>query len=488
MRSKRRQPEKVIKMSAISGERGDFLDFVRGGDIWSKWDGARRLMATRQMQSATNKEGFAQSFRDLGKFAVDGSGIEQLLAIALIVRISDLVKGDLRREAGEILSHALIVPIEGFWTIGETKNLPLVSKPSEIRENVASALSYATGTWVIPYVVEALAREEKSARCRLELTRQLARREIHFSRWLKMLSEISWLDISQSEKADRIPRLGELATALVAGLREHGDVVVDEETGPALAVMMQRVAPMSPRGQRSAKLGNVGLALIKLLDEVLTMDFALIADPEAYAALAVIARWWQPSPYPQSIHDGLASVVRKLTSAIRLRARLGQKSESLTLRLRQALGAGGSMDELLLKIAETESGLAPEIDDWLRGRERENSATATAISSLLSEANAPSVVESVASLLLEFTEAEASDLSRLQSQVHRIHSRVLNLAAELRLVIVGAEGEIVEFNPTAHRTVTGAIPPDPIVCVRRPMVIRRRDDGSQDIIERAIVE
>ncbi len=186
-------------MSAISDERGDFQDFVRGGDIWSKWDAARRLMATRQMQSAANKEGFAQSFRDLGKFAVGGSGIEQLLAIALIVRISDLVKGDLRREAGEVLSHALRDPIEGFWTISETKNLPLVSKPSEIRENVASALSYATGTWVIPYVVEALAREEKSARCRLELTRQLARREIRFSRWLQMLSEISWLDIWQSE-------------------------------------------------------------------------------------------------------------------------------------------------------------------------------------------------------------------------------------------------------------------------------------------------
>ena len=75
-----------------------------------------------------------------------------------------------------------------------------------------------------------------------------------------MLSEVSWLDIWQSEKADRAGRLGDLAIALVAGLREHGAVVVDEETGPALALMMQRVAPMSPRGQRSAKLVNVGFA------------------------------------------------------------------------------------------------------------------------------------------------------------------------------------------------------------------------------------
>src|SRR6202035_1573923 len=110
--------------------------------------------------------------------------IDQLLAIALIVRISDLVKGELRKEGSDFLSLSLKNPIEGFWIISETKNLPFVSKPSEIRENIASALSYASGNWVVPYVVEALGREEKSARCRLELTRQLASREQNFTRWL----------------------------------------------------------------------------------------------------------------------------------------------------------------------------------------------------------------------------------------------------------------------------------------------------------------
>jgi hypothetical protein len=479
-------------MTAIPNERREFEDFVRAEDVWSKWDAARRLMAARQMQWAANKEGFGESFRDLGKLAINGSGIDQLLAIALITRISDLVKGELRREAADILSHSLRNPIEGFWIVNESKNLPFVSKPSEIRENIASALSYASGNWVIPYVVEALAREEKSTRCRLELTRQLASRETRFTRWLQMLSEISWLDIWQTESPDRPGRLRDLAVALVAGLREHSAVIVDEETGPALAMMMQRVAPMSPRGQRSAKLASAGLAVINLLDEILTADFALIADPEAYAALAIISRWWQPSSYPQAIGDGLSSVVRKLTSAIRLRARLGQKSESLTLRLRQALGAGGSVNEVLSHIAGSETGIAPEIDDWLRGRERESSATSAAISSLLSTTTAPAIVETVAALLLEFVESGSNDPNPteqiLQFHLHRIHSRVLALAAEFKLETAGVEGETVEFNPSAHRTVSGLIPSDPTVRIRRPMVVRRRDDGSQDIIERAIVE
>jgi hypothetical protein len=305
-----------------------------------------------------------------------------------------------------------------------------------------------------------------------------------------MLSEISWIDIG--ETVDRSGRLGDLAIALVAALREHNDIVVDETTGPTLAELMQRVVTKSPREQRSAKLSNSVVAIIALLDEILSADFALIAEPEAYAALGVIARWWQPSPYPQAIEVALSDVVKKLTSAIRLRARLGQKSESLTQRLRQALGVGGTVEQVLSKIAETEPGLAPEIDDWLRGRERESSATSAAISSLLSGAVAPTIVESVASLLLEFVDAESSALNEAernrQPHLRRIHARILTLAGELRLATEGCEGETVEFNPSAHRTVTGTVPPDPVVRIRRPMVVRRRDDGSQDIIERAIVE
>jgi hypothetical protein len=55
----------------------------------------------------------------------DANGIDQLLAIALIVRISELVKGTLKKEAAEILSRALVKRPDGFWTISDTKNVPL---------------------------------------------------------------------------------------------------------------------------------------------------------------------------------------------------------------------------------------------------------------------------------------------------------------------------------------------------------------------------
>lgn len=480
-------------MTAERTEERALEEFIRGPEVWAKWDAARRLMAARQMQSASTNEAFKDSFRELGRTAISGRGADQLLAVALIVRISELVKGELRKQAAEMLSATLRNPIDGLWTVSETRRLPIEGKPSEIRENIALALSHANGPWLVPYIVEALAREEKSARCRLELTRQLSRREPLVSRWFNMLSNVSWFDVWQVEKADRIGRLRELSIAFATTIRESRNrVVVDESTGPALARMMQEIAPGGHRTARSAKIVGGALATIELLDELLAVEFTLIADPEAYAPLAVIARWWQPSSYPSTLVDGLHGIVRKLISAIRLRARLGQKSESLLLRLRQALGSANASSSALTNIAEMESGLSPDIDDWLRGRERGGSSTAGAVASLLSETATPMLTQAIAPLLLDCLEATSEAAQQLESplaaHLRRICGRIQALAAELKLRPVGTVGEVIEFNPSAHRTVSGAIPSEPNVRVRRPMVVRWRDDGSQDIVERAIVE
>jgi hypothetical protein len=478
-------------MAAEPTDSPAFKDFIHASDIWSKWDAARRLMADKQMQSVSANAEFLNSFHSLGNMAVAGSGLDQLLAVALIIRISELVKGTVKRDGSAILERALRARPDGFWTISETKKLPLESKPSEIRENIALSLSHANGAWVVPYIIEALAREEKSPRCRSELIRQLAKREQKLSQWLEMLNNLPWLAIFESGTADRIGRLRELALALLEGLREHrGVVVVDETTGPALATMIQRIAPAAARAPRT-KMASATVAIIELLDEILTTEFTLIADGDTYSPLAVIARWLQPSSYPEPVDSALRGVTRKLVSAIRLRARLGQKSEALLLRLRQALGSRDSAAEAMITIAESETGLLPEIDDWLRGRERDESPTAGAIASLLSTSGAAEVTQAIAALLLDCLEAtddSSQKDSRRSDDLRRICGRIQALAAELKLKIVGITGETVEFNPSAYQTADGTIPSNPIVRLRRPMVIRQRDDGSQDIITRGIVE
>lgn len=59
-------------------------DFVSGASVWQKWDAARHLMAPKQMQSAATQPKFREAFRDLGNVSIHDTGIDQLLAIALI--------------------------------------------------------------------------------------------------------------------------------------------------------------------------------------------------------------------------------------------------------------------------------------------------------------------------------------------------------------------------------------------------------------------
>jgi hypothetical protein len=469
------------------------LDFVRGADVWSKWDAARRLMAARQMQAVSGSPEFLQAFHQLQNDCVATRGSAQLLAIALVVRISELVKGELRASTASLLSKALTTPLDPIWIISESRNLPREAKPAEIRENVALALSYATGPWVLNYVVDALAREDKSARCRLELCRQLAIREPHISRWIELLNEQSWSDFLKDNTTERAGRLRDLNIALSKIIRDRRKTIVTNvSVGPALATFMQKLIPGNSRLNRSTKLVEAGVSVLNLLDEILVTDFTLIPDADTYAPLAVLFRWWQPSSYPDKVTQALTEIVHKLISAIRLRARMGQRSETLSLRLRQALGSQAAAAEALAEVAQTERGLDATIDDWLRGNVRESSATSAAVGSLLAGSAGVEIIKSVAPLLLDCAEAMSianhTNDPKAATELRRICSRVNSLASELNLVVAGRVSDLVEFNRTAHRTLDGSIPSEPTVRVIRPMVVRRRADGSQDIVERAIVK
>ena len=68
------------------------VEFIRAEDIRSKWDAARRLMAAKQMQAVSNQPNFYQAFRDLGEASLRADGVDRLLGIDLLIRISELVK------------------------------------------------------------------------------------------------------------------------------------------------------------------------------------------------------------------------------------------------------------------------------------------------------------------------------------------------------------------------------------------------------------
>jgi hypothetical protein len=135
-------------------------------------------------------------------------------------------------------------------------------------------------------------------------------------------------------------------------------------------------------------------------------------------------------------------------------------------------------------------GLSTDIQDWLKGNRRMASSTADAVFETLQEVADQDMLVAVASLLAETVDmhlAGGSPSSDAGGQLQRLLNRINSIASQQRLEIVGRPGDIVDFSPTAHDTATHALPSEPRVKIVRPMVVRKRRDGGQDVLVKALV-
>src|SRR5262249_46208353 len=148
-------------------EHSDLADFVAARGVSDRWDASRRLMALKRLQASASEEAFRASFDSLAAATQAGAALDRLLAVDLLVRIPSVAK-TLQSRASGLLREALKYSIPPMWIVSDTSSLPAGAKPAEVRENVAQALAHASGEWVPGYLVQALAREDRSQRCRLE--------------------------------------------------------------------------------------------------------------------------------------------------------------------------------------------------------------------------------------------------------------------------------------------------------------------------------
>lgn len=467
--------------------------FVNGPTTADRWTAARELMAARQLVLVADTSEFIAGFNTVGEEVKNGSGIARLVALDLIVRVSSFIK-KLKPAAEDLLRAALTHELPPASLLGESKALPEAAKPAEFRENVAIALKHASGDWVVSYIIRTLVEEEKSQRCRLELARQLAAREPSIDRWLSWIVALPLNEIIHPEAnlENAATRLRYIAAALANAVKQNRvRLTVSESVGPRLAELCRLLVPVPPRSSPPKRLRSAAAEIAGLLDEIFAVRLTLIAEPEAYTALGTFEQWWQPLPYPKQLRDALIPITDKLVTGITLRARAGQKSENLAVRLRQSFGERDSAAQRLRQIAEEEFGFAAEIDDWLRGRSRVAAEATSALASSLRAVSNEDLTEAIASLLLDAEKSLAAlpgkagnDNSR---HLRHLANAVKSLASQRGLEIVGKEGDIVEYMPLAHQTASGRTPADPKVAIVCPMVVRRRRDGSEDLIIRAIV-
>jgi hypothetical protein len=473
-----------------SGDVDQLIGFANGS-IAERWEIARRMMAAKQLTAAVDTPEFVTGFKALGEAAKAAEGTARLLAIELVVRLSSFVK-TLKAPAALMLIDALAQPLPPL-SLAVARTLPPGAKPAEVRENVALALAYASGDWVAGYVVDALAREDKSHRCRLELVRQLAIRVGDFDQWMALLAAKPWSQIIGGTATRRVgpARLREVLSAITDIVKEkRSDLHCTKLAGKELAALCRAIVPVSARSAIPPKLSPAGVSVAQLLDELFSVNLTLIAEPEAYAPIDVLNRWWEPLPLPEPVQTACRPIADKMIAAITLRARMGQRSEALAARLAQALSSKKAAQQLLLHIADTEH-LAPDIDDWLRDRVRAPSGTTEALKRVLGELSANELMAEIAPLVLEAHQLSSSESNEPyeghQGYPRSIVDRLNLIASQFQIEVVGRIGDVVEYAPNAHKTLSDLAPANHQVRVIQPMVVRRRQDGSLDILQKAIV-
>ena len=467
--------------------------FRDGPSIRHRWVATRELMATKRFVPYVESEDFRLGWTSIISNAVTSGGLERLLHIDLLVRTSGFVK-KLGRETERALQTALAVPLPSLDIVASTEDLPKGAKPAEIRENVANALRYASGDWVNNYLIESLANEDRSQRCRIKFVELLARRAPCIGIWISDLANHNSLRILQTDSNHNSAarRLNDISLALAHGIRQNRNALeIRETTGLELASFAGAMLRIGRGDRLPTRLLSASTGVAILLDELLSVDLSLIDEPTMYSPLAVIRNWWQKIPYPSELVQSLEPIMSKLETAVVIRARAGQKSNELVGHLANAIGGRRNARYRLIEIAEKHEGLLPEIDDWLRGRERSDSPTTTfAVASLQGVADY-TVLKQFARVFLVSREIERQlELGGTEAdEAIKVFSREIGgFARSNQIETFGSVGAMVEYSGETHTTVDGRIPNEVKIRILHEGVLRRRIDGSYDVLTKATVE
>lgn len=465
--------------------------FAHGASLAEIWESARRFMLSKRRASIAENPLFQLGLERLKYHVIAGAPIDKLIAVDLLVRVPASIR-KAQPVAKAYRSEVLAQPLPPLSIVFEKKGLPATAEPAEIRENVAKALDDADGEWVIDYAIQAFAEEDRSQRCRIALSRQIAKRlpvvEHWFEQILKQPVIRDFPEIEGSEAS--ISRLRDIAVSLAETIREQRyRLSVSVQCGRLLSELARSLVRVGPRQALPRRLPEAGAAIVQLLDELLAVQLTLMDEPEIYEVLEPLRRWWSPAPYPKPVRDALTPIVDKLMAGIIFRARGGQQSERLVQRLRQALNDDRATKSKLSEIAEVEYGLSPDIQDWLLGIERRSTLDTAAASRLFSGISEEGFVAAIAPAFALAQEELALSTPSSQDRAHENHlaSVVATIGRQYGLETVGAVGDEVEYSPSAHETVDGKAPKDRNVKVVRPMIIRRRSDGGRDVIVKGLV-
>jgi hypothetical protein len=460
--------------------------FASAPSLAEKWQAARRLIASKERAKAADDPLLLEGLRRLDAWSRSGQGVDRLVAIGLMAGIADAIPRIAAR-LKPLLAETLREPLPPLSLMAERRHLPERAEPAALRENVADALAAADGDWVLAYAVKAFFEEDRSQRCRRALWRQAAKRSSDIDRWFTLLLQES----AQQKLAGKagldaaMARLRDIAAVLAEAMAaQHHRLTVTPHAGALLADLARSLAPVRPQHGVPRHREDAVAALTRLLDTLIAVRLSLMTEAELYQPVQLLWQWWSPLPYPAEVTEALAPIIDKLAAGIVFRARSGERSPGLRQRLEQALNSEKAARARLVEIAESEPGLPPDVQDWLRGIDRTESPALSPAAEALAAVGTERFLRAFAPLFLAASENETPGAP---DRGARLASLAKALGAEYGLELVGRPGDQVTYAPLAHEMAEGQPPVEGRVRLARPMVVRRRGDHGMDVIVKALV-
>ena len=252
--------------------------FRDGPSIVNRWSAARELMASRKFIPYVESDDFRLGWTILLRGAATTEGLDRLLHIDLIVRISSFVKR-LKLETATALRAALETPLPSLNCVAASNELPRDAKPAEIRENVATSLQYANDTWVYNYIIESFANEDRSQRCRTRLVECLVLRTPYVNAWMDDLMGQGSLRLLQRESSSNTAakRLSDIAIALSHVVRQNRiRLDVTDSTGLKVARFANMMIHITREDKIPKNICSASVQTVGFLDEILNVDLSLI--------------------------------------------------------------------------------------------------------------------------------------------------------------------------------------------------------------------
>lgn len=457
--------------------------FASSDTVRGRLDALRALFTWNIPQARDADPRLEIGTRALLKYAA--SGEEQLDAIAALGRLVRGVRA-ISPQLVDALQTILVEPLP-----------PLAGwADAEERLFVARVIDAVRPPWAVMYSADFLASEDGAPKARDALSVLLV--ELTGSIEGALEAILHWAQPSGDFERD-----ARQVRSILSGLRKTMSLSVEVGAGAAadLAELIARLTPRVDASQSRKLRIETARDVLSFLALTLRGSLAASFQSESYEAFRLIRAWFAPARWPDELKPEIDVVLARLSEALETLVLRGTPDDSLFRVLEAAVGRDGAL-EVTRRILKERPGAPADVHGWLQsgpGTSRNSAASETAAEASLRKAD-PAIARSLLSIrALQAEFATGSDeatgqgtldtvaMTRLGRLVHEAIQSVRVVAATRGLKLLGAPGEIVEFDPHMHRMLAAGVRVAKVRIVQ-PAVIRQVGEGPAVVVQLATTE